>query len=114
SDKWLIPWMLLALLGTAAVPVGLGLLVGLAWWITLPLGRILGGMLAMIVFSRRVQTSVYKQAEGTPGAAAWSLQNNLRGKWRITPAVAGTSHMDAGHRAIGRPGIVLVREGAPT
>ena len=70
-------------------------------------------MLAMIIFSRRVQANVYKQAEGTPGAAAWSLQNNLRGKWRITPAIAGTSHMDAVHRAIGRPGIILVGEGAP-
>ena len=52
-------------------------------------------------------------AAGTPGAAAWSLQNNLRGKWRITPAIAGTSHMDAVHRVVGRPGIVLVAEGAP-
>jgi len=35
NDKWLIPWMLLALLGTAAVLVAVGLLVGLIWWITL-------------------------------------------------------------------------------
>jgi hypothetical protein len=113
SDKWLIPWMLLALLGTAAVLVGLGLLVGLPWYFTLPLGLILGGMIAMIIFSRRVQKSVYKQAEGTPGAAAWSLQNNLRGKWRITPAVTGTAQLDAVHRVIGRPGVVLIGEGAP-
>ncbi len=56
---------------------------------------------------------MYKQAEGTPGAAAWSLQNNLRGKWRITPAVAGTAQLDAVHRVIGRPGVILVGEGAP-
>jgi len=113
NDKWLIPWMLLALLGTAAVLVAVGLLVGLIWWITLPLGLILGGMIAMIIFSRRVQSSIYKQAEGTPGAAAWSLQNNLRGKWRITPAVAGTAQLDAVHRVIGRPGVILIGEGAP-
>ena len=41
------------------------------------------------------------------------LQNNLRGKWRVTPAVAGTSHLDAVHRVVGRPGIILVGEGAP-
>jgi hypothetical protein len=70
-------------------------------------------MIAMIIFSRRVQSSVYKQAEGTPGAAAWSLQNNLRGKWRITPAVAGTAQLDAVHRVIGRPGVILIGEGAP-
>ena len=73
----------------------------------------LGALIAMIIFSRRVQSSVYKQAEGTPGAAAWCLQNNLRGKWRVTPAVAGTAQMDAVHRVVGRPGIVLVGEGAP-
>ena len=113
SDKWLIPWMLLALLGTAAVVTGLGLLVGLWWYIVVPFGLILGGMVAMIVFSKRVQNSVYKQADGTPGAAAWALQNNLRGKWRVTPAIAGTTQMDAIHRVVGRPGVILVGEGAP-
>lgn len=114
SDKWLIPWMLLALLGTAAVLVGFGLLVSPSWWyIYLVLGLLLGAMIAMIIFSRRVQKSVYKQAEGTPGAAAWSLQNNLRGRWRITPAIAGTAQLDAVHRVIGRPGVILVGEGVP-
>ncbi len=111
EDKWLLPILLGVLLGTAAVFTVIGLLLW-TWWIGLILGLLLGGMLALIVFSRRVQRNVYKQAEGTPGAAAWSLQNNLRGRWRITPAVAGTSHLDAVHRVIGRPGIILVGEGA--
>ena len=93
--------MICALVGTAAV-ITLALMWFLPWWMVLPFGIILGALLAMIIFSRRVQTKVYKQAEGTPGAAAWSLQNNLRGKWRITPAIAGTSHMDAVHR-VDRP-----------
>ncbi len=112
QDKKLLPLMIGALVGTAAV-VTLALMWFLPWWMVLPFGIVLGALLAMIIFSRRVQANVYKQAEGTPGAAAWSLQNNLRGKWRITPAIAGTSHMDAVHRAIGRPGIILVGEGAP-
>ena len=70
-------------------------------------------MVAMFVFSRRAQTSMFAQAEGTPGAAAWVLQNNLRGDWRTTPAIAGTSQLDAVHRLVGRPGVVLVGEGAP-
>ena len=41
------------------------------------------------------------------------LQNNLRGKWRVTPGVAGTSQLDAVHRVVGRPGVMLVGEGAP-
>ena len=112
QDKKLLPLMIGALVGVAAV-VTLSLMWFLPWWMVLPFGIVLGAMLAMIIFSRRVQANVYKQAEGTPGAAAWSLQNNLRGKWRITPAIAGTSHMDAVHRVIGRPGIILVGEGAP-
>jgi len=115
QDKRLLPYMIGALVGTAAVITGIGILIfgpG-QWWLLLPFGIILGALLAMIIFSRRVQSNVYKQAEGTPGAAAWTLQNNLRGKWRVTPAVAGTSHLDAVHRVVGRPGIILVGEGAP-
>src|SRR5262249_34189568 len=50
--------------------------------------------------------------EGQPGAAAWALEN-LRGGWKVTPAVAGTTQLDTVHRVIGRPGVVLVAEGAP-
>jgi hypothetical protein len=112
EDKRLLPYMIGCLVGTAAVVT---LLVSFLapWWAALVFGLILGVLVAMIFFARRVQSNVYKQADGTPGAAAWSLQNNqLRGKWRITPAVAGTSHLDAVHRVIGRPGVILIGEGA--
>ena len=59
-----------------------------------------------------MQRNVYSKAEGQPGAAGWAL-DNLRGQWRVTPGVAGTTHLDAVHRMVGRPGIVLVGEGAP-
>lgn len=113
QDSKLLPLMIGALVLTALVFVGIGLLLNLWWWFMLILGLLLGAMLAMIIFSRRVQANVYKQAEGQPGAAAWSLQNNLRGKWRVTPTIAATSHLDAVHRVVGRPGIILVAEGAP-
>lgn len=67
---------------------------------------------AMFVFSRRAQRSMFTQAEGQPGAAGWMLQQQLRGDWRLTQAVAGTTQLDAVHRMVGRPGIVLVGEGA--
>ena len=112
EDKRLLPYMVLCLVGTALVFTALGFLLA-TWWIGLIFGLIMGALVAMIFFARRVQSNVYKQADGTPGAAAWSLQNNqLRGKWRITPAVAGTSHLDAVHRVVGRPGIILIGEGA--
>src|SRR5205823_384341 len=46
------------------------------------------------------------------GRAAWALEN-LRGGWKVTPAVVGTTQLDAVHRVVGRPGVVLVAEGAP-
>lgn len=113
EDKRLLPYMILAVLAAAAVIVGLALLLNIAWYFALPFGLLIGFAVAMIIFARRAQSNVYAKAEGQPGAAAWSLQNNLRGKWRVTPAIAGTTHMDAVHRVIGRPGVVLVAEGAP-
>jgi hypothetical protein len=41
------------------------------------------------------------------------LQQQLRGDWRLTQGVAGTAQLDLVHRLVGRPGIVLVGEGAP-
>ncbi|WP_156516297.1 DUF4191 domain-containing protein, partial [Rhodococcus sp. EPR-147] len=67
---------------------------------------------AFIIFGRRVQKSVYKKADGQAGAAAWAL-DNLQGSWRVTNAIAGTTHLDAVHRVIGKPGVILVAEGAP-
>jgi hypothetical protein len=40
--------------------------------------------------------------------------NALRRGWTVTPAVAVTRNQDVIHRAVGRPGVVLVGEGAPS
>jgi hypothetical protein len=79
----------------------------------IPLGILLGALVAFIIFGRRAQKSVYKKADGQTGAAAWALEN-LRGKWRVTPGVAATGHFDAVHRVIGRPGVIFVGEGSAT
>jgi hypothetical protein len=111
EDKALIPLMVGALVVVAGAIFVIGMLVGLQW-ILLPIGIALGLLLAVIIFGRRVQKNVFGKAEGQPGAAAWAL-DNMRGRWRVTPTVAGTSQLDAVHRVIGRPGVVLVGEGAP-
>ncbi|RKT52765.1 DUF4191 domain-containing protein [Saccharothrix australiensis] len=111
EDKALVPLMLACVLGAAAA----AFLLGLIWdvqWLLLPLGIAVGALLAVIVFGRRVQRNVYAKADGQPGAAGWAL-DNLRGRWRVTQAVAGTTSGDMIHRVIGRPGVVLVAEGAP-
>lgn len=110
EDKTLIPWLLGTFIVVAAVVFGIGLLLG-TQWVMLPLGVILGVLAAVIVFGRRVQRNVYAKADGQPGAAAWAL-DQLRGGWRVKQAVAGTTQLDAVHRVIGRPGVILVGEGA--
>jgi len=111
EDKLLLPLMIGAVVLSAAVIFGLSLIWGMQW-VTLPFGIGVGLLLAILIFGRRVQRNVYGKADGQPGAAAWALEN-LRGRWKVTPAVAGTTQLDAVHRVIGRPGVVLVAEGAP-
>lgn len=111
EDKGLIPWMIAVFLVIAGVIFGIGFLIGMPW-LTLPMGLLAGALGAMITFGRRVQRTVYAKAEGQPGAAAWAL-DNLRGKWRVTQTVAATTQLDAVHRVLGGPGVILVAEGAP-
>ncbi|NHD17323.1 MULTISPECIES: DUF4191 domain-containing protein [Actinopolyspora] len=111
EDRLLVPLMLAVLLGTAVVAFLLGLVWGLQWFF-LPVGVVLGALGAVIIFGRRVQANVYKKASGQPGAAGWALEN-MRGKWQLAQGVAGTSQLDAVHRVIGKPGVVLVGEGSP-
>lgn len=111
EDKALVPLM------AGAVVLSVGVLFLIGWlldmgWLLVPLGVVIGALLAMIIFARRVQRNVYAKAEGQPGAAGWAL-DNLRGRWVVTQAVAGTTQLDAVHRVLGRPGVVLVAEGAP-
>jgi len=112
NDSRLIPYLIIAGVLTAAV---LYFVISLfaGPFIPIPIAVLGAVVVVMLIFSRRAQTSMFSQAEGTPGAAAWVLQNNLRGDWRSTPAIAGNSQLDAVHRLVGRPGVVLVGEGAP-
>jgi hypothetical protein len=112
QDKRLLPYMIGAFVVIVGISVTVGVLVGGLTMITLiPLGVVLGLLVAFIIFGRRAQKSIYRQAEGQAGAAAWVL-DNLRGKWRVTPGVAATGHFDAVHRVIGRPGVIFVGEGS--
>jgi hypothetical protein len=76
------------------------------------LGVLLAAVLTAFVFGRRVQRTAYRQVEGQAGAAAAVLQN-MRGNWRVTPAVQFNREQDMVHRVVGRPGVILVGEGNP-
>ncbi|MBO0680494.1 DUF4191 domain-containing protein [Mycolicibacterium sp. S2-37] len=113
EDKRLLPYMIGAFVLIVGISVAVGVLVGgITMYTLIPLGVILGLLVAFIVFGRRAQKSVYRKAEGQTGAAAWALEN-MRGRWRVTPGVAATGHFDAVHRVIGRPGVIFVGEGSP-
>jgi hypothetical protein len=112
NDSRLIPYLIISGVLTAAV-VYFVVSIFAGPYLPIPIAVLAGGVVALLVFSRRAQASMYTQAEGTPGAAAWVIQNNLRGDWHATPTVAGTSQLDAVHRLVGRPGVVLIGEGAP-
>ncbi|MFQ1000952.1 DUF4191 domain-containing protein [Modestobacter sp. SSW1-42] len=107
-----LPWaMLIAFVVVFAVVELIGVLLS-SPLIFLPFAVLLGLLAALIVFGRRAQGSAYKQVEGQPGAASWVLEG-MRGDWRVSSGVAGTRELDALHRVLGRPGILLVGEGNP-
>ncbi|WNV77257.1 DUF4191 domain-containing protein [Geodermatophilus sp. DSM 44513] len=108
-----LPWvMLIAFIAVAAVVELVGILLD-SPFLFLPLAVVLGLLAALIVFGRRAQGSAYRQVEGQPGAAAWVLEG-MRGDWKVSAGVAGTTQLDAVHRVTGRPGIILVAEGVPS
>jgi hypothetical protein len=111
ADNRLVPLMLGGFVLTLAVFVLLGSLLGHP-----VLGALMGlpfaVLVAMAIFGRRVQKTAYAQVEGQRGAAAAVLQN-MRGNWRVTPAVQFSKEQDLVHRVVGRPGVILVGEGSP-
>lgn len=92
------------------VLVLVGVLLG--QWTLIPLGVLLGALVMMILFGRFAQSAQYSAIEGQAGAAAAVLQS-MRGNWTVTPGVNANRNMDVVHRAVGRPGVVLVGEGMP-
>lgn len=110
TDKKL-PWVMLGVfLLDVAMVFGLGLVVGHPIFAGI-FAVATGVLTVMFVFGSRVQKAAYKNMEGQPGAAAAVLNTIRRGGWTITPAVAGNKNQDMVHRAVGRPGIVLIGEG---
>jgi hypothetical protein len=107
-----LPWILLITFVLVATVVEVVGILFQAPFVFLPLAIVMGLLAALIVFGRRAQGSAYRQVEGQPGAAAWVLEG-MRGGWKVDAGVAGTPQLDAVHRVLGRPGVILVAEGSP-
>jgi Domain of unknown function (DUF4191) len=111
QNKRALPITVGAAVAIIVIFVVIGLLTGGVAFLA-PLGVLLGLVTAMILFGRFAQRAQYSAIDGQLGAAAAVLQN-MRGNWTVTPAVAGNRTMDVVHRAVGRPGVVLIGEGVP-
>ena len=112
QNKRALPITIGAAVGIIVVFVLVGILTGLAAFL-IPLGVLLGLAAAMILFGRFSQQAQYTAIDGQLGAAAAILQS-MRGDWTVTPAVTANRTMDVVHRAVGKKGVILVGEGAPT
>ena len=114
QDKALIPIMLAAFLGMGLLFFLIGMLFkGL--WFMLILGLGIGAILAMFLFTRRLERDMYKKVEDQPGAAGWALEQQLRNTvgvvWKVKTGVAATRQQDLIHRVIGNSGVIFVVEG---
>ncbi len=112
QDKKALPITIGSAVGIIVVFVLIGLFTGSVAILT-PVGVLLGLVAAMILFGRFAQRAQYSAIDGQLGAAAAVLQS-MPGDWTVTPGVAGNRTMDVVHRAVGRAGVVLVGEGAPS
>ncbi|MFC3998774.1 DUF4191 domain-containing protein [Nocardiopsis sediminis] len=90
--------------------VGALLTGGWLYWMTL--GIPVAFLAGFIFFTRSAQQIQYKMLDGQLGAGMAVLEN-MRGDWSVEPGVAANRQMDIVHRAVGRPGVVLVGEGEP-
>ncbi|WUH96537.1 DUF4191 domain-containing protein [Spirillospora sp. NBC_00431] len=109
ADPKALPIVFASALGTLAVVILIGFLIGQLWFF-IPLGLLAAAAVGMIVFGQMAQRAQYKVIAGQPGAAA-AILKNMRGNWTVTEAVSGNRNLDMVHRAVGRPGVVLVSEG---
>lgn len=109
-DKKLIPAMAAAFVVTLGVFELIGFLTGSQIAFTVS-GVVCAALASFIIFGRRARASMYAEIEGQPGAAA-AVISSLRGDWRLTPNVAATRTGDVVHRVVGKPGVILVGEGA--
>ena len=113
QDKALIPIMLAAFLGMGLLFFLIGLLFnGQCFMLILGLG--IGALLAMWLFTRRLERDMYKKVGSA--RCGWlgseqQLRNTVGIVWKVKTAVGVTRHQDLIHRVIGNAGVIFVCEG---
>lgn len=109
-DRLFIPLVLVGVI----VPLAAGIILSVLGfgWSWLGIGVLAGLLAVMIILNLRSNKAMMAEMAGQPGAAA-SLIENMRGDWRVTPAVQYTGQFDMVHLVVGRPGVILIGEGNP-
>lgn len=110
-DARLVPFMAGVGVGILVVFVIIGLLIDRPVLLTL-LGLLVAVTGALQVFSIRASRAAMANLTGRSGAAG-AVLSQLRRPWHVFPAVAFNRRQDFVHLAVGRPGVLLVGEGAP-
>ncbi len=113
-DRLFIPLVLVGVIVPLAAAIVLSLL-GFGWsW--LGIGVLAALLAVMIILNLRSNKAMMAEMAGQPGAAA-SLIENMRGDWRVTPAVQyfvePNEQFNMVHLVVGRPGVILIGEGNP-
>lgn len=106
-DKWFLPLVAAAVLIPLALTVAAVMRMS---WLWLPIGLMLTLLAVLIVLNLRSGRVFMAAAEQQPGAAA-SIIEQMRGDWRVTPAISATTQMDMVHLVLNRRGVILVAEG---
>src|SRR4051794_1222341 len=109
QDRYFLPLVIGAVLIPLALTVLAVLVLG---WVWLPIGIMLALLAVLVVLNLRSNAAMMNAAEGQPGAAT-QIVENMRGDWRVRPAVSSTTQYDMVHLVIGRPGVILLAEGQP-
>ncbi|MPZ87185.1 MAG: DUF4191 family protein [Nitriliruptorales bacterium] len=111
NDPRAVPLMAAAGLGVLLVFAVIGVLLNRPVLLTL-LGILVALTAAMQVFSLRASRAAMASLSGRTGAAG-AVLSQLRRPWQVFPAVSFNRRQDFVHLAVGRPGVLLVGEGAP-
>ncbi len=120
GDKWIVPILIVSLLGPLALGIVLpftvlpgGIFTKILWITT---GLLAGLLLALVILGNRAESVAYRQIAGQPGAVGAILQGSLRRAWQTSefPVQVNPRTQDAIYRAVGKCGVVLIAEGPKT
>lgn len=109
-----IGWVLLGVFAAVMVVfLGIGFAVGSPVFLAI-FGLLLAVLVVTYVFGRRAERSAYRQVEGQPGAALSALSTLRRGFTVEKEPIAFNKQQDLVLRVVGKCGVVLVGDGAPS